>query len=98
MTYKEYVKLTENLGLERKNASCFYMGYCVCIFWFDNANIMEDTELLNHAGFVKMIKNQEIVKESTDKEQIRDFILKQIEDIKAIKVDNKLKTMGQDFE
>ena len=98
MTYKEYVKLTENLGLERKNASCFYMGYCVCIFWFDNANIMEDKELLNHAGFVKMIKNQEIVKESTDKEQIRDFILKQIEDIKAIKVDNKLKTMGQDFE
>jgi len=59
---------------------------------------MEDKELLNHAGFVKMIKNQEIVKESTDKEQIRDFILKQIKDIKAIKVDNKLKTMGQDFE
>lgn len=98
MTYKEYVKLTENLGLERKNVICFYMGYCVCIFWFDNASIMEDTELLNHAGFVKLIKNQEIVKESTDKEQIRDFILKQIEGIKAIKVDNKLKTMEQDFE
>lgn len=98
MTYKEYVKLTENLGLERKNATCFYMGYCVCIFWFDNVSIMEDTIMPNHDGFVKLIKNQETVIESTDKEQIRDFILKQIEDIKAIKVDNKLKTMEQDFE
>ncbi len=98
MTYKEYVKLTENLGLERKNATCFYMDYCVCFFWFDNASIMEDTELLNHAGFVTLIKNQETVIESTDKEQIIDFITKRIEEIKAIKVDNKLKTMGQDFE
>lgn len=98
MTYREYLKLTEDLGLERKNATCFYMGYCVCIFWFDNASIMEDTILPNHNGFVKLIKNQEIVNENTDKEQIRDFIIKQIEDIKAIKVDDKLKTMGQDFE
>ena len=98
MTYREYIKLTENFDLERKNATCFYMGCCVCIFWFDNVDIMEDTILPNHDGFDKLIKNQEIVKESTDKEQIIDFITKRIEDIKSIKVDKKLKTMENDFE
>ena len=45
-----------------------------------------------------MVDDSEIVNESTDKEQIRDYIIKRIEEIKAIKVDNKLKTMEQDFE
>jgi hypothetical protein len=45
-----------------------------------------------------MVNDSEIVKESTDKEQIRDFIIKRIEEIKAYKVDKKLKTMEQDFE
>lgn len=98
MTYKEYIKLTENFGLERKHACCYYMGHSVCIFWFDNSSIMKETELLNHTGIVKMVNDCEIVNESTDKEQIRDFIIKRIEDIKAIKVDKKLKTMEKDFE
>lgn len=98
MTYREYIKLTENFGLERKHACCYYMGHGVCIFWFDNSSIMKETELLNHTGIVKMVKDCEIINESTDKEQIRDFIIKRIEDIKAIKVDKKLKTMEKDFE
>lgn len=98
MTYREYIKLTENLGLERKNACCYYMGHCVCIFWFDNSNIMEETELLNHTGNVKLLTYCECVHESTDKEQIKDFIIKQIKKIKNNKVDNKLKTMEKDFE
>lgn len=98
MTYKEYIKLTENFGLERKHACCYYMGHSVCIFWFDNSSIMKETELLNHTGIVKMVNDCEIINESTDKEQIRDFIIKRIEDIKAIKVDKKLKTMEKDFE
>lgn len=98
MTYREYIKLTENFGLERKHACCYYMGHGVCIFWFDNSSIMKETELLNHTGIVKMVNDCEIVNESTDKEQIIDFIIKRIEDIKAIKVDKKLKTMEKDFE
>lgn len=98
MTYREYIKLTENFGLERKHACCYYMGHSVCIFWFDNSSIMKETELLNHTGIVKMVNDCEIVNESTDKEQIIDFIIKRIEDIKAIKVDKKLKTMEKDFE
>lgn len=98
MTYREYIKLTENFGLERKHACCYYMGHGVCIFWFDNSSIMKETELLNHTGIVKMVNDCEIINESTDKEQIRDFIIKRIEDIKAIKVDKKLKTMEKDFE
>lgn len=98
MTYREYIKLTENFGLERKHACCYYMGHGVCIFWFDNSSIMKETELLNHTGIVKMVNDCEIVNESTDKEQIIDFIIKRIEDIKAIKVDKKLKTMEHDFE
>ena len=98
MTYREYIKLTENFGLERKHACCYYMGYGVCIFWFDNSSIMEETKLLNHTGIVKMVNDCEIVNESTDKEQIIDFIIKRIEDIKDIKVDKKLKTMEKDFE
>lgn len=98
MTYREYIKLTENFGLERKHTCCYYMGHSVCIFWFDNSSIMKETELLNHTGIVKMVHDCEIVNESTDKEQIRDFIIKRIEDIKAIKVDKKLKTMEKDFE
>lgn len=98
MTYREYIKLTENFGLERKHACCYYMGHSVCIFWFDNSSIMEETELLNHTGIVNLVNDCEIVNESTDKEQIRDFIIKRIEDIKAIKVDKKLKTMEKDFE
>jgi len=99
MTYREYIKLIENFGLERKHACCYYMGHGVCIFWFDNSSaIMDAAELLNHTGIVKMVNDSEIVKESTDKEQIRDFIIKRIEEIKAYKVDKKLKTMEQDFE
>lgn len=98
MTYREYIKLTENFGLERKHACCYYMGHSVCIFWFDNSSIMKETELLNHTGIVKMVNDCEIVNESTDKEQIIDFIIKRIEDIKSIKVDKKLKTMEKDFE
>lgn len=90
MTYKEYIQLTENLGLERKHACCYYMHHGVCIFWFDISS--------NDTGIVKLINDTEIVKESTDKEQIRAYIAKRIEDIKTIKVDNKLKTMEQDFE
>lgn len=99
MTYREYIKLTENFGLERNTATCFYMGHSVCIFWFDNITsiIYDDQELLNHTGIVKMVNDSEIVKESTDKEQIRDFIIKRIEEIKAYKVDEKLKTMEKDF-
>ena len=96
MIYREYIKLTENLCLERKNASCYYMGHEVCIFWFYNSN-KHSTDMLNRTGFVKMMNDTEIVNESTDKEQIRDFIIKRIEDIKAIIVDNKLKTIEQDF-
>ena len=99
MTYRDYIRLTENFGLERKHACCYYMSHGVCIFWFDNSTaIMDEPELLNHTGIVKMVNDSEIVNESTDKEQIRDFIIKRIEDIKSIKVDNKLKTMEQDFE
>lgn len=98
MIYSDYIKLTENFGLERKHACCYYMGHSVCIFWFDNSSIMKETELLNHTGIVKMVNDCEIVNESTDKEQIRDFIIKRIEDIKAIKVYKKLKTMEHDFE
>lgn len=99
MTYREYIKLTENFGLERKHACCFYMGHGVCIFWFDNSSaIMDEPELLNHTGVVKMVDDDEIVNESTDKEKIRAYIIKRIEDIKEIKVDDKLKTMEQDFE
>ena len=97
MTYREYIKLVENLGLERKNACCYYMGHCICIFWFDNSSIMEETELLNHTGIVNLVNDCEIVNESTDKEQIRDFIISQIKSIKTNKVDNKLKTIEQDF-
>lgn len=99
MTYREYIKLTENFGLERKHACCYYMGHGVCIFWFDNSSaIMDSQELLNNTGMVKMVNDSEIVKESTDKEQIMDFITERIEDIKVSKVDDKLKTMVQDFE
>lgn len=99
MTYREYLKLTENLGLERNHTSCYFMKHGVCIFWFDNSTaIMDEHELLNHTGKVYMINEEEIVNESTDKEQIRAYIIKRIEDIKAIKVDNKLKTMEKDFE
>lgn len=96
MTYREYLKLTENLGLERKNACCYYMGHCICIFWF--SSYIDGQEVLNHNGIVKMLNDNEIVKESTVKEQIKDFIINRIEEIKAIKVDNKLKTMEKDFE
>ncbi|MBO7210621.1 MAG: hypothetical protein J6V44_06410 [Methanobrevibacter sp.] len=99
MTYREYIRLTENFGLERKDAVCYYMGHGVCIFWFDTSNaIMNETELLNHTGIVKMVNDCEIVNESTDKETIRNFIIKRMEDIKAIKVNKKLKTMEKDFE
>jgi hypothetical protein len=99
MTYREYIKLTENFGLERKHACCYYMQHGVCIFWFDTSNaIMDSEELLNHTGIVKMVNDSEIVKESTDKEQIKDFIINRIEEIKAFKVDKKLKTMEMDFE
>lgn len=99
MTYREYLKLTENLGLERNHTCCYYMKRGVCIFWFDNSSaIMDEPELLNHTGVVKMVDDDEIVNESTDKEKIRAYIIKRIEDIKEIKVDDKLKTMEQDFE
>lgn len=98
MKYREYLKLTENLGLERKNACCYYMGNCICIFWFDNSSYIDGQEMLNHTGIVKMLNDNEIVKESTVKEQIKDFIINRIEEIKAIKVDKKLKTMEKDFE
>lgn len=99
MTYKEYIKLTENFGLERTDAVCYYMGHCVCIFWFDMSNDINDaTDLLNHTGHVKLLNDIEIGYGSTDEEQIRAFIIKRIEDIKAIKVDKKLKTMEKDFE
>ena len=99
MTYREYLKLTENLGLERNHTCCYYMKRGVCIFWFDNSTaIMDESELLNHTGKVYMINDEEIVNESTDQEQIRYYITKRMEDIKAIKVDDKLKTMEQDFE
>lgn len=99
MTFREYIKLTEKIGLFRTGSCCFYMGHSVCIFWFDNSNdLMPGPDLLNHTGIVKMIKNQEVINESTEKEVIRDYIIKRIEDIKSIKVDDKLKTMEQDFE
>ena len=98
MTYREYIKLVENLGLERKNACCYYMGHCICIFWFDNSSYIDGQEMLNHTGKVNLLNDYEVVNESIDKEQIRDFIIKRIEDIKAIKVDKKLKTMEKDFE
>lgn len=97
MTYKEYIKLTENFGLEREDANCFYMGHDVCIFWFDYM-ADDDQELLNHTGHVKLLDDYKIVNESTDKEQIKDFIINRMEDIKVIKVDKKLKTMEKDFE
>lgn len=96
MTYREYIKLTENFGLERRYACCYYMGHEVCIFWFYNSN-KHSTDMLNRTGFVKLINDTEIVNESTDKEQIRDFIINQIKIIKNNKVDNKLKTIEQDF-
>ncbi len=99
MTYREYIRLTENFGLDRKDAVCYYMSHSVCIFWFDTSNaIMNETELLNHTGIVKMVNDCEIVNESTDKETIRNFIIKRMEDIKATKVNKKLKTMEKDFE
>ena len=98
MSYKEYIKLTENLGLERKNACCYYMGHCICIFWFDNSSYIDEQERLNRTGNVKLLTYCEGVHESTDKEQIKDFIIKQIKKIKNNKVDNKLKTMEKDFE
>lgn len=99
MTYREYIRLTENFGLERKDAVCYYMGHSVCIFWFDTSNtIMNETELLNHTGHVKLLNDIEIGYESTDEEEIRNFIIKRMEDIKAIKVNKKLKTMEKDFE
>lgn len=97
MTYREYLKLTENLGLERKNACCYYMGHCICIFWFDNLSYIDGQEMLNHTGKVNLLNDYEVVNESTDKEQIRDFIINQIKIIKNNKVDNKLKTIEQDF-
>lgn len=96
MIYSDYIKLAENFGLERRYASCYYMGHGVCVFWFYNSN-KHSTDMLNRTGFVKLINDTEIVNESTDKEQIRDFIIKRIEDIKAIIVDKKLKTIEQDF-
>lgn len=99
MTYREYIRLTENFGLERNHTSCYYMSHGVCIFWFDNSTaIMDEPELLNHTGIVYLIDDNEIVDKSADKEQIIAYIIKRIEDIKAIKVDDKLKTMEQDFE
>lgn len=97
MTYREYLKLTENLGLERKSACCYYMGHCICIFWFDNSSYIDGQEMLNHTGKVNLLNDYEVVNESTDKEQIRDFIINQIKIIKNNKVDNKLKTIEQDF-
>ena len=98
MTYREYIKLTENLCLERKNACCYYMGHCICIFWFDNSSYIDGQEMLNHTGKVNLLNDYEVVNESTDKEQIRDFIINQIKIIKNNKVDKKLKTMEKDFE
>ena len=98
MTYREYIKLAENLGLERKNACCYYMGHCICIFWFDNSSYIDGQEMLNHTGKVNLLNDYEVVNESIDKEQIRDFIISQIKSIKTNKVDNKLKTMEKDFE
>ena len=97
MTYREYLKLTENLGLERRYACCYYMGHCICIFWFDNSSYIDGQEMLNHTGKVNLLNDYEVVNESTDKEQIRDFIINQIKIIKNNKVDNKLKTIEQDF-
>lgn len=97
MTYREYIKLAENLGLERKNACCYYMGHCICIFWFDNSSYIDGQEMLNHTGKVNLLNDYEVVNESIDKEQIRDFIIGQIKSIKTNKVDNKLKTIEQDF-
>ena len=97
MTYREYIKLTENFGLERKHACCYYMGHSVCIFWFDNPSYIDGQEMLNHTGKVNLLNDYEVVNESTDKEQIRDFIINQIKIIKNNKVDNKLKTIEQDF-
>lgn len=96
MIYSDYIKLTENFGLERRYACCYYMGHGVCVFWFYNSN-KHSTDMLNRTGFVKMMNDTEIVNESTDEEQIRDFIIKRIEDIKVIIVDKKLKTIEQDF-
>lgn len=97
MTYREYIKLAENLGLERKNACCYYMGHCICIFWFDNSSYIDGQEMLNHTGKVNLLNDYEVVNESIDKEQIIDFIISQIKSIKTNKVDNKLKTIEQDF-
>ena len=98
MTYREYIKLTENLGLERKISCCYYMGHCICIFWFDNSSYIDGQEMLNRTGKVNLLTYCESVTVSTDKEQIRNFIIKQIKTIKNNKVDNKLKTMEKDFE
>lgn len=97
MTYREYIKLTENFGFERKNICCYYMGHMVCIFWFDNSSY-DEQDILNSNVIVKIVNDYKVVNESTDKEQIKNFIIKRIEDIKAIIVDNKLKTMEKDFE
>ena len=75
------------------------MNHGVCIFWFDNSTaIMDEPELLNHTGIVYLINDEQITDKSDDKEQIKAYIIKRIEEIKAIKVDDKLKTMEQDFE
>ena len=62
-----------------------------------DSSYIDGQEMLNHTGKVNLLNDYEVVNESIDKEQIRDFIISQIKSIKTNKVDNKLKTIEQDF-
>ena len=99
MTYREYIRLIDQFGLTRYNAYCYYMGHGVALFWFDTSNgFYKGDEILNAEGIVKMVNDDEIVYQSTDVEVIKEKICKRMEEIRATKVDDKLKTMEQDFE
>lgn len=99
MTYREYIRLADKFGLTRYNAYSYYMGHCVALFWFNTSNgLYNGDEILNAPGIVKMVNDEEIVYQSTDVEVIKEKICKRIEEIRATKVDNKLKTMEKDFE
>lgn len=99
MTYGEYIKLADKFGLARYNAYCYYMGHGVALFWFDTSKgLYKGDDVLNAEGIVKMVNDYEIVYQSTDAEVIKEKICKRMEEIRTTKVDDKLKTMEQDFE
>lgn len=99
MIYKDFIALIDSLGLKRVHSTAKYMDKIVCMFWFvpDN-NMHSSDEIQLWKGKFNIIKNDTIIFVTEDIEEAKLAIYKRIEEIKAEQVNDKLKTMEDDFD